>query len=321
MLIPPKGKWACYGLYSLSLAARFVNAVTVTGFVPLSEFEFWLNNIDDYDENASEYLDDISKDMTLLFTDFFPPSPTFVLSTLPPALQIILTTLSSNLTELQASGASISPPLKSHFSAKKYSEKVLKALSLPFPHREDAWPSRPREKQALTPTHPSVFSVLQEFSNHLATSNITYTSRLPLLLWLYDAHITQRQSGSTVHYHTDARPALTQIFGRFYTMFERMMILLKDIPYEIKADLADKWSYDKYVNAQFQVLLSYVRKISRATYSIYWHMLRIRITPEIGDVMWNPSKPARYPYLRQEGDNDPAGRWGQYYGDDDNDDY
>ncbi|KAF3297048.1 hypothetical protein TWF132_008416 [Orbilia oligospora] len=265
------------------------------GFIPVSEFEEWLK-----DRPIPQYLTEITDSLDLLMTKYFPPDPNYKPGTLPQSLQTILNSIHESLTSLETSNKNyidtatpahdlidkIQPPPESTsllmsrkkqkqkliFSAKAFFTKILNEINTPFTHREDMWENRPLEKAALTPTHPSVFSALQEFCDYLRT-NVDFQNTTTLGVWLYSGRITTRRNIDVAWYYLDARDALSQLFDDPVSKASSLGVL--------------------------EPLRVYVKKVEQAVYLIYWNMMHIRIEPEREDLMnhmnYNPGLNGRKP--------------------------
>ncbi|KAF3265489.1 hypothetical protein TWF192_000139 [Orbilia oligospora] len=290
------------------------------GFIPVSEFEEWLK-----DRPIPQYLTEITDSLDLLTTKYFPPDPNYKPGTLPQSLQTILNSIHESLTSLETSNKNyintatpahnlidkIQPPPESTsplmsrnkqkqklvFSTDAFFTKVLNEINTPFTHREDMWENRPLEKAALTPTHPSVFSALQEFCDHLRT-NVDFQNTTTLGVWLYSGRIKTRRNINVAWYYLDARDALSQLFGRFYTALSE---IYKEVE---KMTGTVYWSLDDPVSKAaslgvLEPLRVYVKKVEQAVYLIYWNMMHIRIEPEKENLMnhmnYNPGLNGRKP--------------------------
>ncbi|KAK6519835.1 hypothetical protein TWF506_000130 [Arthrobotrys conoides] len=292
------------------------------GFLPVSEFEEWLK-----DPPIPQYLTEIIESLDLLTTKYFPLDPTYTPESLPQSLQIILNNIHKALISLETSNKDhISSPdyldkkqqskpeeipllirrkkqkQDPKFSAETFFTKVLNEINTPFTHREDMWENRPLEEAALTPNHPSVFSALQEFCDYLRT-NVDFHNTTTLGVWIYSGHITTRLNKNVAWYYLDARGALSQLFGRFYTALSEIYKEVEKMPGTAYWALDDPVSKATSMGV-FEPLRSYVKKVEQATYLIYWNMMNIKVDQEkesLKDYMaYNPGsngrKPRRWPY-------------------------
>ncbi|KAK6348635.1 hypothetical protein TWF718_006422 [Orbilia javanica] len=290
------------------------------GFLPVSEFQAWLN-----EPPNPQYLTEITDALDILTTKYFPPDPDYKPGSLPQNLQNILADVNESLASIETANRDYipnpdvdtrpvqdtiknipSPPIKQKekqtISTKTISNRILKDINTPFTHREDMWNDRPLEKAALTPNHPSVFSALQEFCDYLRT-NVDYHNNTTLGVWIYSGYIMPRPKTDVAWYYLDARAPLSQLFGRFYTILSDIYREIERLPGFMY------WSLDDPVSkaASLEVLEPlrvYVKRIEQAVYLIYWNLMTMRIDPEkeslLDNMAYNPGlngkKPRRWPY-------------------------